>query len=90
MACATAQQITDIKSDLAAARAHITAIDAALAGPMLKGTKSYSFDSATGRQQETFSSALELIKTRQGVAATRDRLQRSLDGLSIFTTRLRR
>ncbi len=90
MACATAQQITDIQGDLSAARAHIAAIDAALAGPMLNGTKSYSFDSATGRQQETFSDPLELIQTRKGVAATRDRLQRSLDGLSIFTTRLKR
>ena len=57
---------------------------------VLNGTKQYSFDSATGRQQETFSDPLELIQTRRVVAATRDRLQRALDGLSSFTTRLRR
>ncbi len=90
MACLTSDQITDVTGDLTAVLAHIAAIDAALAGPMINGTKSYSFDSATGRQQETFSSLLELNETRQKLAATRDRLRRNVNGTSIMTTRLRR
>ncbi len=90
MACVTTDQLADITGDLTAVLAHIAAIDAALAGPMINGTKSYVFDSGTGRQQEVFASPLEMIETRSKLAATRDRLRRNVNGTSIMTTRLRR
>jgi hypothetical protein len=77
-------------ADLAAIISQIAAIDAAMITAATSGTKSYSFDSGTGRQQETFNSPLELVATRQKLAATRDLLQRKLNGIAISRMQLRR
>ncbi len=77
-------------ADLAAIISQIAAIDAAMLTAATGGTKSYSFDSGTGRQQEAFSSPLELISARQKLAATRDLLQRKLNGTAIVREQFRR
>lgn len=86
----TTDQLTDLQTDLTAVLAHITAIDAALTNFGLTGTKSYIFDSGTGRQQETFNSPLELIDTRSRLRAERDYLRRALNGDTIIRQKLRR
>ncbi len=90
MAQITSDRETDLEGDLAAVLAHIIAIDAALATAATSGTKQYSFDSGTGRQQETFNSPLELIGTRRNLVANRDYLRRALIGRTIMTQQLRR
>lgn len=71
------------EADLASTKAQIIAIDVALAGAAIGGILSYSFDSGTGRQSETFNSPLELIKVRKSLSATRDLLIRKLNGTAI-------
>lgn len=90
MTVLTSDQRTDYENDLAAVLAHITAIDSALTNFGLSGTKSYNFDSGTGRQQEQFSSPQELLDTRKRLIAERDLLRRILDGSSILTQKMRR
>ncbi len=76
----TAQQIIDIATDLASTRLMITAVQGALLATGLSGTKKYSFDAGTGRMEEIFMSAMELVDVMQRLTATRDRLQRMTDG----------
>ena len=89
MACITIERKTTLQADLVAIKLQITAIDSGMTGPSLSGTKSYSFDSASGRSGEVFSSPLEMISARQRLAATRDRIQRELDGGSIIRLQVR-
>jgi len=90
MSCITAERKSTLESDLVAIKLQITAIDTAMAGASLSGTKSYSFDSGTGRASEVFNSPMELIDSRRRLAATRDRIQRELDGQSLLRTQVRR
>jgi len=90
MACITSQRKTDLESDLDAVLANITAIDAAILAFSLSGTKSYSFDSGTGRAQEVFNNPMEMIKVRSNLTATRDLLRRQLNGTSIMRQQARR
>lgn len=90
MACITTDRKTTVEADLVAIIAQIAAIDTAMTGPAVSGTRSYSWDSGTGRASEVFSSPLELFDTRRKLAATRDRLQRELGGQSFLRTQVRR
>jgi len=90
MTCITSERKTDLDNDLAAVLANITAIDTAIASFSLGGTKSYSFDSGTGRSQEVFNNPMEMIKTRDSLIATRNYLRRALNGTSILRQQARR
>ena len=89
MSFITAERKTTLESDLIAIKLQITAIDSAMTGPALSGTKSFSFDSASGRAAEVFNSPLEMIDARRRLAATRDRIQRELNGVSFIRTQVR-
>lgn len=90
MGCITQDRKTLVEAELVAIIAAIVAIDAGMAGPALSGTKRFDLDSGTGRASEVFSSPLELIAARQKLAATRDRLQRELDGRLLIRAQVRR
>lgn len=91
MGCITSERKTTVQADLVAVIAQIAAIDSAMSGGgVLSGTKKYDFDSGSGRTSELFSSPLEMITARQRLAATRDRLERELNGNSIIRIQVRR
>ena len=90
MSCITTENKAKWTADLAAIIAQLAAIDATMLTVATSGTRSYSFDSGTGRQQETFSSPLELFTLRRQLAATRDKLQRLLNGTAVSRMQLRR
>jgi len=90
MTCITQERKTDLESDLAATLANIAALDASIASFSLSGTKSYSFDSGTGRAQEVFINPMEAIKTRKVLISYRDYLRRALNGTSIIRQQARR
>jgi len=90
MTCITATRKTDLEADLTAVLANIIAIDSAIASFSLAGTKSYSFDSGTGRAQEVFNNPMEMIKVRDSLTARRDYLRRALNGTSIIRQQARR
>jgi len=88
--CITADRKTDLESDLAAVLANITAIDAAILAVSLGGTKSYSFDSGTGRAQEVFNNPMEMIKVRSSLIADRNYYRLALAGKTILRQQTRR
>ena len=90
MTCLTADQITDLRSDLVAVLLQITATEAAMVGAGSNGTKRYDFDAGAGRQSETFNDPLTMIAALGGLIARRDRLRRKLSGYSKLTLKLRR
>lgn len=91
MSYITSQRKADLESDLTATLLHIAAIDTAMTSAgSTAAVKSYSFDSGTGRQQETFTSFIELAKTRKSLAASRDLIRRLLGGTAIVRSQLRR
>lgn len=90
MTCITKTRKTDLENDLTAVLANITALDTAIANFSLSGTKSYSFDSGTGRAQEIFINPLEMIKSRDQLISRRNYLRRALNGTSIIRQQARR
>lgn len=90
MTCLTADQITDLQSDLIAVLLQITAMESAMVGAGSNGTKRYDFDSGTGRQSETFNDPLLMSNALDKLMARRDRLRRKLAGYSKLTLKLRR
>lgn len=91
MSCITTENKTKWTADLARTILMIAAIDAAFLDAADKATvSSYSFDSGTGRQQESFRSPLELIDALRRLEAKRDKLQRFLNGTAVTRMQLRR
>lgn len=90
MTCITTDRKTDLDSDLAAVLADITAMNAAITAVSVSGTKSYTFDSGTGRAQEVFNSPLEMISARDRLIARRDYLRRALSGTTLLRQQTRR
>ena len=91
MTCITSEDRTDWEADLAATRAQITAITAAIiSGPIIEGIVRIDFDSGTGRQTEVFKSPQEMFSALENLKATRERLKRKLRGTDIIRSQTRR
>lgn len=90
MTCLTADQITDLQSDLTAVLLQITATEAAMIGSGSNGTKRYDNDAGFGRQSETFHDPLIMSDALSKLMARRNLLRRILDGRSTLTIKLRR
>jgi len=90
MTCLTTERKTDLEADLVAVLANITLLDAAITGFALTGTRSYTFDSGTGKAQEVFNSPLEMITARERLIAQRNYLRRALDGTTLLRQQTRR
>lgn len=90
MACITTDRKTTLEADLARVIKHIAAMETALDGPTLSGTKSYSWDSGAGRASEVFESPMIMIRQITVLEAKRDRIIRALNGGSLLRTQVRR
>lgn len=90
MTCLTTDKKIDLEADLVSVLANITMIDTAISNIALSGTRSYTFDSGTGRAQEVFNSPLEMINVRKNLVATRDYLRRALNGTTLLRQQTRR
>ncbi len=90
MAYITSDRKAIVESDLASVLAQIAALQAAFLAYSTNGTDSYTFDSGTGRQQEKFTSPMEMSKVLSSLEAKRDRLIRELGGKLLLHQQLRR
>lgn len=90
MSCITTDRKTDLESDLTAVLADIIAMNTAISGVATSGTKSYSFDSGTGRAAQVFNSPMEMISARDRLIARRDYLRRALNGTTLIRQQTRR
>jgi len=90
MTCITTDRKTDLEADLAAVLIDITAMNTAISGVSTNGTRSYSFDSGSGRAAEVFNSPMEMIDARNNLIARRDYLRRALNGTTLLRQQTRR
>lgn len=90
MSYVTSDRKSDLESQLASTLAQIAAINTALAGASLSGTKRYEFDAGTGKQMEIFNSPLEMINALSKLEAKLSFIRRALGGQTVMTQQLRR
>lgn len=83
MPCITTERKTTLEADLVDILADIAAISAGIQSLALSGTKSYSFDSGTGRASEVFTDPIRMIQVRTELKAQRDLIQRQLNGTAV-------